>query len=36
MSEQESVCPDLEPGEIETIEAEDRREEGAVAREARR
>lgn len=31
MSEQDTGCPDLEPGELEAIEAEDRRKERAVA-----
>lgn len=33
MSEQDTGCPDLEPGELEAIQAEDRRKERAGARE---
>jgi hypothetical protein len=35
MSEHDTGCPDLEPGELESIEAEDRRKERALARGAR-
>ncbi|ERG63335.1 hypothetical protein L332_02565 [Agrococcus pavilionensis RW1] len=35
MSDEDTGCPDLEPGELEAIQAEDRREERAVSGDAK-